>query len=84
MKLFAIIYTVNMNMQSYSPRSEYGGHSTVVTKPVTAGVSLVSVLALVGLLVAVALLVAKLVKRYSTSNEKRPLLRDRSVHTSVL
>ena len=53
------------------------GHKIAATKPVI----VLSVLAMVGLLGAVAALSVKLIKRYSNrpSGEKRPLLEDRLV-----
>lgn len=67
-----------MTTQSYSHQSEYGGHSVVATKPITA---VLGMLALAGLLGAITVVALKLMKRYPVSNEKCPLLEDRSVYT---
>ena len=71
---------MSLSTESFSPQPHQGqnGHKIGATKPVI----VLSVLAMVGLLVAVAALSAKLIKRYGNqpSGEKRPLLEDRLVH----
>ena len=72
-----------MTTLSYSPQSDHHGkteHRVVITKPVI----VLSVLAMVGLLGAVAAVSVKLMKWYgkAVSGEKRPLLEDRLVQFS--
>ena len=71
---------MSLSTESYSPEPQQGqsGHKIAATRPVI----MLSVLAMVGLLGAVAILTAKLIKRYGNrpSGEKRPLLEDKLVH----
>lgn len=74
-----LLFSVSLTTEIYSPQLDQGqsGHKIAATKPVI----VLSVLAMAGLLGAVATLSAKLVKRYGNqaSGEKCPLLEDRSV-----
>ena len=68
-----------MTTDSYSQRPAHARRSVIVTKPVTVAMSILGVLIMLGLLGAVGLVVVKLIKRYPASNERLPLLQDRSV-----
>lgn len=68
-----------MTTDSYSQRPAHTGQSVIVTKPVTVAMSTLGILIMLGLLGTVGLVVIKLIKRYPASNERLPLLQDRSV-----
>ena len=67
-----------MTTESYSQRPARNGLSVIVTKPVTVTMSVLGALVMLGLLGAVGLVIIKLIKRYPASNERLPLLQDRS------
>ena len=67
-----------MSAQNYSPRIGHQGQNVVVTKPVTTTVSVLSILAFIGLVAGVAWIMVKVMKKYPASNERRPLLENRS------
>ena len=68
-----------MTTDSYIQRPAHGGQVTTVTKSVTVAMSILGVLIMLGLLGAAGLVIVKLIKRYPVSNERLPLLQDRSV-----
>lgn len=67
-----------MTTESYSQRPAHNGLSVIVTKPVTVAMSVLGALVMLGLLGAIGLVIIKLIKRYPASNERLPLLQDRS------